>query len=369
MRFVGSIFLAFVSLICAVLPNSMFAASVRIDTTAAFATLNALQNPHLTRQESRKIAEMPGNQGVLRKAREFKFAATKQSFADALYDASHGVPLKPETEACFLFEFVRPKVPALLSLVKQIADHPEAFQQSVQDRIAQFSPPGLKLQLEGYVVAAGDGGGYAFGGTDFYLNIGIMDEFIVAKTTTAHELYHAVQGAFAKDRGTSGDLPDLSGLSLERQACLKTNQLFANIYEEGSATYVEDITLLKASQSQIGKRKQADLNDGIAHAQTSASLLEMSVIALEANPGMDYDDVYDVGFYGHGVLYNIGYVMAKGIADQDGPQGLATYLQRPATAFVRRYTELELYGKDSDHPLLGRNTLDALNRWPSSCPK
>lgn len=369
MRFGRSIFLAFVSLLCAVMPTSVFAASVRIDATAAFATLDALQNPHLTRQESLRIAEMPGNQGVLRKAREFKFAATTQSFADALYDASRGIPLGSKTEACFLFELVRPKVPVLLSLVKQIADHPEAFQQQVQDRIAQFSPPGLKLQLQGYVVAAGDGGGYAFGSTDFYLNIGIMDEFIVAKTTTAHELYHAVQGAFAKDRGTSGDLPDLIGLRLEQQACLKTKQLFANIYEEGSAMYVEDITLLKGSQSQIGKRQQADLNDGIAHAQTSASLLEMSVIALEANPGMAYDDVYDVGFYGHAVLYNISYMMAKGIAEQDGPQGLAAYLQRPPTAFARRYTQLERYGKDKDHPLLGRNTLNALNRWPSSCPR
>jgi len=60
----------------------------------------------------------------------------------------------------------------------------------VVHRPARDSPTGL-------LVAGGDGGGYAFGDTNFYLNIGFMDDFVLAKSATTHELYHAVQGAFA----------------------------------------------------------------------------------------------------------------------------------------------------------------------------
>ncbi|MFC6645437.1 DUF5700 domain-containing putative Zn-dependent protease [Granulicella cerasi] len=361
--------IALASFVLAVLAVSARATTVSIDSKAASATLTALQNPKLTRQESLAIAEMRGNQGVLRKAHEFKVGVTTQSFADALFDAAHGIAPHNKEEAYFLFDMIKPKAPALLKLVDEIQQSPERFQQPIQSRVAEFSPVDLQLPLEGYIVAAGDGGGYAFGSTDFYLNIGIMDELIVARTTIAHELYHAVQGAFAKESGRVGDLPDLTGMSSERQSCLKTKQLFTNLYEEGSALYVEDITLLQQAQSSIGKRQEADLTDGIKHVSTSVSLLEMSVIALNAAHPMAYDDVYDVGFYGHGVLYNFGYVIALGIAEKDGPQGLAKYLKLPPEKFVLRYTQLKQYGRDKQHPALGAETLRAAQSLPRFCPK
>jgi len=93
----------------------------------------------------------------------------------------------------------------------------------------------------------------------------------------------------------------------------------------------------------------------------------MSVLSLSALDAMPYDDVYEVGFLGSGVLYNIGYVMAKAIADNDGPQGLAAYLKLPAYRFVLHYTELPKYGKDKDHPKLGGNTLAAANQFINDC--
>ena len=88
----------------------------------------------------------------------------------------------------------------LQRLIDLIEADQDNFQVAIERRIAMFTPPLAGIHLQGYIVAAGDGGGYAFGATDFYLNVGIIDELIVAKNVTTHELYHAIQGAFAKSR-------------------------------------------------------------------------------------------------------------------------------------------------------------------------
>jgi hypothetical protein len=193
-----------------------------------------------------------------------------------------------------------------------------------------------------------------------------MDDFVLAKSATTHELYHAVQGAFAVERGPAAE-PSGLALSPIQQACASTARLFASLFEEGTATYVEDISLLPQSHSESAIRKLADMTDGLRHIPDSATLLELSVTGLRSANAVSYDDVYDVGFLGHGVLYNIGYVMAKAIVENDGPQGLAAFLKRPPYKFVLRYTQLPAYGMDKDHPTLGPNTIDAANQLANGC--
>ncbi len=111
------------------------------------------------------------------------------------------------------------------------------------------------------------GGGYAFSGTEFYLNLEFMDDMAVAKTVTTHELYHAVQGAFVRERGIAVEAPT------HRQACKNIAHLFADIYEEGSATYVEDVSTLAQSHSESAVKQLTDINEGLAHLHESATLL------------------------------------------------------------------------------------------------
>jgi hypothetical protein len=77
--------------------------------------------------------------------------------------------------------------------------------------------------------------------------------------------------------------------------------------------------------------------------------------------------MYDVDFLGHGVVYNIAYVMAKAIVAQDGTQGLAMFLKVPTCKFVLRYTQLPSYAADKDHPRLGPHTIAAANRLAHGC--
>lgn len=230
-----------------------------------------------------------------------------------------------------------------------------------------FTPAGANLALEGYIVAGGDSGGYAFGSTDFYLDIARVDELVAAQSVTTHELYHAVQGAFEKDRGTLAELPPPADMPAAQQACLKTAHLFSTLYGEGSATYVADVSLLDHAHSEGALRQKADLEYGVEHFSWGASLLEMSVLSFQGKQAMAYDDVYNVDFFGHGVLYSVAYVMAKAIAAQEGSQGLTAYLKRPPYEFVLGYTKLPAYGKDKDHPVVGPNTIAAAEELAKGC--
>jgi hypothetical protein len=330
-----------------------FATTVTIHTEDARRTLLAMQNPALTHDEAMTIAQMHGNQGILRKLHEFKVPVNTEDFANALYATAHGQVVTKATEKDIYLDTLQPKVPQLLALLDEIEANPETFQKAIEHRIAMFTPPGADLHLEGYIVAGGDGGGYAFGDTDFFLNIGFMDDLILAKSTTMHEMYHAVQGAYATARELKVD----AGSKRSRGTSANVERLFANLYEEGSAMYVGDIPLLPQSHSPAAARMLADINDGMSHIQNSATLLEMSVIGLTAADPVPYDDLYSVGFLGHGVLYDIAYEMAKAIAEEDGPQGLTAFLTQPPCRFVLRYTRLPAYGKDKDHPRLGPHTI------------
>lgn len=339
-----------------------FATTVSFDTRAAHATLDALQNPELSHAEAERVARMPENDGPIRKLREFKIDVTTQDLANALYETAHGEPVSKREEKAFLLDRVKPKIVLLQALLSKMESDPAGFQQRIENRIAAYTPAGADIELKGYVVAAGDGGGYTFGATDFYLNLMWTDDFAAAKNVATHELYHAVQGAFAADRVPAGQADDTS------TACRAVQQLFANVYEEGSAVEVSDVTLFAQFATPNALRQKNDIEEGSKNLGASASLLEMSVASLTAALPVPYDQVYGVGFYGHGVLYDIAYGMARAIAASDGAAGLGSLARRPASEFIRRYAQLPAYGRDSQHPALGRNTLAALEIVGKGCP-
>lgn len=336
--------------------SAMASVKVVIGTAAAHAVLDALSNPSLTMDEAERVARLPDNQGPIGKLREFRINVNEDDLAHALYATAHGQPVTKREEAAFLLDMMKPKVAGARDILAKMDSDPAAFQDAIRQRIARYAPAGADLELTGHVVAAGDGGGYSFGSTDFYLNLVMTDDFVMARSTTTHEMYHAVQGVYGKARLPFADDKDAS------TGCRAVRRLFDAVYREGSAVEVADVSLMDQFTTANALRQKTDMIDGRKHLPMSASLLEMSVISLDARDGMAYDDVYGVGFYGHAILYNIAYAMARAIVEADGAAGLASYLQRPASEFIRRYTELPTYGKDDQHPRLGQQTLAAVSR-------
>jgi len=345
------------------------ALEVTLDAGAAKAVLGALGNPKLTRSEALAIAALPGNQGLILKANSYKIPATTDTFADALVASAHGAPLDTPAANAMGFERLKPNADALTALIARIETHPKDFQAWVTERVALFSPSGSETKISGYLVAGGTSGGFAFGEPKFYLNLNYFNEFEPAKVVLAHELYHAVQAVYTVDQDDHWLKPQSATADgrAHQQMCANLANLFVNLYEEGSATYVGDPMLLDPATGPLAQKTRTELQDGLNNLSSHRTLLELSVVGLQAKTPVPFDEVYALGFYLPEPLYKVGYVMARAIARDDGPQGLAAELSRPGYAFALRYTQLPLYGKDRDHPPLGPNTLQALQLLNSGC--
>ena len=337
--------------------------SVTIHTEDARATLLALQNPSLTLEEAQSIAAMHGNQGVIRKLQEFRVASTTESFASALLAIAHGTRVTSVPEVALGLDRAKQKSQKLITLLNEIQMDPKRFQGAIEDRIRLFTPANAGLHLEGYIVAAGDGAGYTFGGTDFFLNIGLADDMSVARSTTTHELYHAVQAAYAADRQRI--FRETPGVA--QVVCTEEERLFASLYEEGTARFVEDTSLLSQSKSEAAAQILTDFREGVGQVHNGTILLDMSLDALEARNRLSFDDIYPIGFLGHGALYGVGYVMARDLANDSGRQAIIDLLREPPETFVLRYTQLAKYGIDDDHPALGKSTVAAARRLADAC--
>lgn len=368
-------FLRFAVLACLLLSGyPLRALTVSIDTESATSVLQALADPSLTYDRALEIAKLPGNQGIIRKMREFDIPATKESFATALVAAAKGQEVTQPNETIFMFPMVKSESATLTALLRNINEHPEEFARRIEQRVAMFSPTNLNMKLQGYVVAGGDGGGYAFDEPFFYLNIGLVDDIAFARETTMHELYHAVQGAYpvnSKKMWTDPPAADAAGRA-RQQTCANVANLYWDVVKEGTAELVGDPAQLsgakgEGAKGEIVQRVLTDLADGEKHVADSVTLLELSTIGLEAHEPADPEKVYALGFYGHGILYNIGYTMAKAVVAAEGPQALVTYIDKPAYTFMEHYTSLPLYGKDRAHPKLGPNTVAALKMLAAGC--
>ncbi|MBB5346254.1 hypothetical protein [Tunturibacter empetritectus] len=116
----------------AVMVESSGATTVTIHTEDARATLKAMQDHSLTKDEATKIATMHGNQAVIRKLQEFKIPATVQTFADALYSAAHDQAARGLAEQAIGLDHVKLNIPLIVALLDEIQAHPRVFEQPIQ---------------------------------------------------------------------------------------------------------------------------------------------------------------------------------------------------------------------------------------------
>ena len=363
-----SVFAAFLALLLSC-TGSAQATAIAFDNASAKAVLNALRNPNLTRAEALAVAALPGNQGLVRKATSYHIAATTETFADALVASAHGRPAETDTAKGMAFDRLKPNLAVLTALIARIETHPAEFQAWVEQRVALFSPNGSTAKIEGYLIVGGQSGGFAFDQPKFYLNLNYFPEFDPARVVMAHELYHAVQAVYTVDSDDTWlkpESPTAEGKA-HQQMCANLASLFANLYQEGSAEYVGDPLLLNADTGPIAKRTRSDLEEGLNNLGRHRTLLELSVVGLEAPHPVPFDEVYNLGFFVPEPLYKVGYVMARAIASDEGAQALAAFVNKPGYRFARHYTDLPLYGKDHAHPKLGPNTIDAIKLLESGC--
>jgi len=338
---------------------------IKIDTTSARAVLKALQNPNLTNDQAMTVAKLEGNQGMIREMHDLGEADTEEQFAHALVAAAHGSPDGDPAEASYLFSAVKTSTPAISALLDQIE---AGFETDVRDHIRPYVAKPDSVSVRGFVVAGGDGGGYAFGGQDFYLNIALNDDIVMAKQVMIHEAFHGAQGAvyhedtehWAKERTLPAD-------QVRGTFCSNTAELFMDMRNEGTAKFVGSDDILKDAKGPTGQRLYSESVYGKEHLSDSANLLEVSIASLQAPTPVPYRVVYSVDFWGKGVVYSISSAMVSAIVEQDGPAAVGEVIQQPGYEFVLRYTRLKSYGKDRMHPRLRENTVNAAQSLHDGC--
>jgi hypothetical protein len=359
-------------ILCASLAGSVYAqkpgqasAPIRIDTTAARAVLEALGDPKLDQHTTLLIANLPGNVAMIRKVNELRafggFQEAKQSrdtFAAALLSAAHG----GSEDTAFRFRRVRETRLIALALLDRIDQDPPQFEDWIKARVSSFLPPKVSGTATGYLIAGGLAEGFSFDGPEFYLDITRFgDDLGGTRVIVAHELYHAIQNmaqkgapkddAFDFDQTYYQSLP--KGL---QQSCYATQAILGSLLAEGTAVYVGDPALLPKDGSYSSKerlRRAAILGN----VKMERTLLDMSLRAVTGPEPLSEDDVYAVGFLGAAPLYDLGYVMAKAIAEQEGPAQLGRLISRPGSAFAMDYIALS-ERPGSTLPKLGEQTLE-----------
>ncbi|WP_263375006.1 DUF5700 domain-containing putative Zn-dependent protease [Granulicella aggregans] len=353
--------------VCAlVLTTPALSQQVKIDTTSARAVLKAIQDPTLTNDQAMAVAKLEGNQGMIREMQDLGEADTAEQFAHALVAAAHGLPAGSPAEASYMFSAVKASTASISALLDQIES---GFDTGIRDRIRPYIGKPDSVSVRGFVVAGGDGGGYAFGGSDFYLNIALNDDIVMAKQVMIHEAFHGAQGAvyqedtahWAKERTLPADL-------VRGQFCSNTAELFMDMRNEGTAKFVGSDDILKDAKGPTGQRLYAEALYGREHLSDSANLLELSIASLQAPVPVPYKVVYSVDFWGRGIVYSISSAMVSAIVEQDGAAAVGEVIQQPGYEFVLRYTRLKSYGKDRTHPRLRENTVSAAQLLHDGCP-
>lgn len=277
----------------------------------------------------------------------------------------------PDPAFKFNFAPLKPRAVELTALLDRIEANPVAFQQWVTARVNQFSPPNSRVAITGYLVAGGVSGGFSFDKPEFFLDLAYFNDFDVARVVMAHELYHAVQSAYAPSQKAwwhNKDAEKGPDRTLAQQ-CSTTYDYFDALYLEGTASYVGDPFLLRDVKSAAAEKMLTEMKEGIANLGNSVTLLELSILGLDAPNPVPFDDVYALGFYVPEIEYKLGYTMAKAIAADGGDQAITALLNQPSYAFTNAYTTLPKYGKDNEHPRLGPNTIVAVKRLQSGCSR
>ena len=343
-------------------------AHVTIDSEAARRTVEAISNVNLARAQALSVADLTANKALVAEARDFGVPASRDTFADDLIAAAQG----SDVFTIFNFPEVRTNASSARTSLDALAANPSAMTGWITQRVAPFVPPEIPLTGTGYIVAGGPGGGFSIDG-GIYVNISrAKGDLGVIRVTFAHEFYHGVQHAaqtragrlrdFSYDEATYESLP-----SRIAKQCYATRELFGQLMNEGTASYVGDIVLLPTSGEEalsVRKQREAALSGKVG---PSIALLEMGLAAMTSDEPLSEKSVYSIGFLEAGQLYyDIGYVMAKAIATRDGDAAIGRLIAMPGDAFVRRYIELS-EERGSKLPKLQ----DRTKKWAAreSCPK
>lgn len=335
------------------LPLNASNVTVTIDDSAARAVLDAVQTPDLDLRRALTIARLPGNEGLIRKARSYGRPATEDLFARALVAAAHQESSYHDPSE-FRFAAVRDSAVQIRPVLAALADPTLHLLDTAKARIAMFTPQNISGRATGFLVVGGTSGGFAFGEPSFYLNLQYFPSAVLASTIMQHELFHAIQAM-----ATPLHKPTLSAFACiaQKPGGEQIENLFQALEMEGTASEVGDeLSLPIKGADEPTAKERADFAHNVDLVKAHVTQMELSVHGLATGVALTYDDIYAADFYGNQDLYGLGYVMAHAIAQEEDDAVIGMLISEPGFAFVLRYMHLKDYGSKDALPKLGRDT-------------
>lgn len=342
-----------VTIICAFLVHSSAAAqnlTVTIDSSAAHAVVEAIGNPSLSLEEARQIAQLPGNQALLRKAATYDMTSTVEDFANALVAAAHGTPL---SEDAFGFDRVASVRDQIQEELRRIDQEPAFYNDWVFERIGKFTPNDLKAELKGYIIAGGPSLGFAFGEGEFFVDQSrLVGEPAVGRAIMAHELFHSIQSTITDQYDTKPLLYDddshelYLALPAKEQQCAMLDAVASVTLTEGSASYVSDVMSLDENDGTMTKFQRDRFVRGLSRTAWHAKMLDFILAGTAETPTLTFDDAYTLAFARDEHFYHFGYALTEALVKERGNMIIAELLAMPPRQFFSAYRELDAYGKD-----------------------
>ena len=325
---------------------------ITLDYESARAVLNLFDKKEVPDEELTRVVALPGNQGLIRQGARFDPKATPDNFKASLKKIIETGSLEPDT---FALTRVKARLPQVRALLNQIEENPQALTRSVTERVLNFAPAGVKVDVKVYFILGGTSDGFAPNDKNFFVALDYFEDDVEGlKLLMAHELYHNAQKSARKGEAQANNAPQNVARSLE---------LLRNTLDEGTASVVGDPLEIQNAKGYV-TWFQMKYRKNIVRMQTNFALLDSLLYRLYTDPNADSDKLYNIGFSGiwESPLYFVGYRMAKVIEKYKGRAAIATAIGRSPLEFFNLYVEIYKAQNDPEIIRFSKSTEEILQK-------
>jgi Putative zinc dependent peptidase (DUF5700) len=311
---------------------------IALDFQAAEATLAAVSGSPT--MEATAAAKLPGNARLVEHQHRFDPEATEERLARGLSDVAAGKRPSPDV---FQLARVRERLDPTRVLLARMKANPNGLAETLRQRIAKYTPAGLRIPVTVYVVAGGTSDGFSDGRVFCIAIDYFRDDFAGLRTMMAHELFHVAYDAVERPKPPSDS----------RAARLIS--LLDDTRNEGIASRVGDPLTVTDGKDWVewfrGKfQKNLDRMD-------ANFLLFDLILHREAHdPDPPVEALTRIGFSGafDSALYFVGWEMARVLEQERGASAIAESLAWSPVRFFEEYAAIA-----RAHPDRVRSRFDA----------
>lgn len=311
---------------------------VTIDFESAKAVIEAFAKSKISNSELDRIAQLEGNRTLIKKAEstEIVFKTTLKSVIETG---------KTTGEDPFDWQTVRRNLKDVQTLTVRIEREQLQLLADINLLIRNYTPQNLNAEVKARLLVGGGSLGFTID-QDTALNVALQqlgNDFEALKYLLAHELYHSIQAIGDEKRKKTLAKPTVD----PPVNIINTYTLAANVYREGTATFVGDFSKIRNPLA-FSREQIAEDEKNQNRMRQNFALFEALVFRAYNDPDADIDQLYRTGFTTSfdETSYYVGYRMAQIIEKYKGKVAVAELVNRNPLEFFKEY--IEIYKKHDE---------------------